>query len=106
MFVKVPLIEYYLRLRHNHPWQDFNFLNPYHGFFMLSQTDLHLSLSLLIDVAQLQSQLLALLKHNLLVHLVLSHYILGITLFVQIRTLMIQAVRAFEKESTILCSAE
>ena len=62
---------------------------------MSPQTLPELLLSLLSEPAQLQGQLLTLLKQYLLVHILLSQNIFWVCLFVQIGALVVQAVGAF-----------
>lgn len=100
------LLENGFRLRHNYSRYRFAFAR--HVFPVVPQTQLHFCFSQFDEVTELECELLTLLKQGFLACLVFAsrYNILRCALAVQIRALVIQAVRPLEEKAAVLCPTE
>ena len=102
MSEQVFLLKHSFRLRHDDSELILHLLLFEQGFLVFLQVQTKLSVRYMGYVAELESELLALLKQHLLTHLFLGQDVFRVTLFMQVGAVVVEARRSFEKEATIL----
>jgi hypothetical protein len=105
VFKKAFLLENRLELWHNHAIRVAYFHCAHYYVSVRPQTRPELILCLHQKLAEFQGQLLTLLEEDLLVHVFLSKDVLRVSLFVKVRTLVIQTIRSFEEKPTVFSTA-
>lgn len=105
VLVEIPFLEDYLGLRHDHSWLSFELQMHHHSLLVIPEMLPQLCVRAFIDICELQSELLALLEELVLVH-VSGENVKWVTLAVEVRTLVIQAIGAFQEEAAVLCAPE